>query len=245
MTDSTSFLPSPVDSAFLGGSRLLGDALPLREADSVCQAVCLPDILSVASAILCVIFLKRLYCALPSMVACLFRWKEALNLEYSVGISRDRNLFFILMVIPMSVLLDRYSVYSPDFLDFIPSGYGVVGIFACLSGYILLRSFLFRTARGKKMQKEAYVAAGGLFKSFFSVATLLLIVVAGVLSRAGVQDGTVRTIILCVLSVFWLILLLRKGQIFAHTCTIFSTILYLCTLEIVPTGLLVASAMLL
>ncbi|MGN0188709.1 MAG: hypothetical protein ACI395_04265 [Candidatus Cryptobacteroides sp.] len=236
----------PVDSAFLGGTKAFPESVLTQDAPaSVCCGVCLADILSVVSVLLCVIFLKRLYCALPYMASCLLRWKEALALEYSVSISRDRNLFFVLMIVPMAILLDRYDIYSPDFLGFIPEDFRLLGTVACLAAFILLRLLLLNVSKMRKTPKDAYSAAGGLFRTVFCLAAVSLVLVSGVLGRFGVADGTIRTVILCCLSVFWVLLLLRKGQIFAHNCTVFSTILYLCVLEIVPTGLMVASAMLL
>ena len=213
--------------------------------DNLVNVFPLVDVLAVVSVLLCVFFLKRLCFVLPSMTACLVDWRKAPALEYSVGTSRDRNLFFILMIVPMSIVLDRYGVYSPDFLDFIPGTFRVLGTIACVAVFLLLRIFLLNVCKMRKTPREAYLAAGGLFRTFFSLASLTLVVVSGVLGRFGVPDDAVRTVILCFLSVLWLLLLFRKGQIFAHNCTIFSTILYLCTLEIVPTGLMVASAMLL
>ncbi|MGN1046500.1 MAG: hypothetical protein ACI4QG_05325 [Candidatus Cryptobacteroides sp.] len=246
MEDSTLYLSSPVDSAFVGGTKGLCPSATVQDPSSgECSCICLVDILSVASVLLCVLFLKRLYCAFPYMTSCLVRWREAFALEYSVSISRDRNLFFVLMVIPMAILLDRYDIYSPDFLGFIPEDFRVLGTAACLAVFLLLRVFLLNVSRMRKTPRNAYSAAGGLFRTFFCLATLTVVLISGVLGRIGVDDGIVRTVILCCLSVFWTLLLLRKGQIFAHNCTIFSTILYLCSLEIVPTGLMVASAMLL
>ena len=246
MDDSTSYILSPVDSAFVGGSKALSASVQASEPTSVeCCSICLVDILSVVSVLLCVLFLKRLYCALPQMTSCLVRWREALALEYSVGVSRDRNLFFVLMIVPMAILLDRYEIYSPDFLGFIPEGFRVFGTATCLVAFILLRLFLLNVCKMRKTPREAYSAAAGLFRTFFCLAALSLVLITGVLNRAGVAEGTTRTVILCVICAFWVLLLLRKGQIFAHNCTIFSTFLYLCTLEMVPTGLMVASAMLL
>ena len=62
MDDSTSYILSPVDSAFVGGSKALSASVQASEPTSVeCCSICLVDILSVVSVLLCVLFLKRLY----------------------------------------------------------------------------------------------------------------------------------------------------------------------------------------
>ena len=234
----------PVDSALRGGSLLLPETRPEDSLpEESCHGVCVSDILSVLCAIACVIFLKRLYCVFPSMAACIFRWKEALALEYSVSLSRDRNLFFVLMVIPLCIVIDRYGIYAPDFLDFLPGEWHIAGVTVCITVFILIKRFLFRVTKLKKTPKETYCAAGGVFLTFFALAAVLISLSAGILSHLPVCEDVIKKVIFYELTSFWVFSLVRKGQIFANNCSIFSTILYLCILEIVPMGLLVASAL--
>jgi hypothetical protein len=54
-----------------------------------------------------------------------------------------------------------------------------------------------------------------------------------------------RTVLLYVTGMTYVLYILRRGQIFASACNPFSTFLYLCGLELLPTLALVISARLL
>ena len=65
----------------------------------------------------------------------------------------------------------------------------------------------------------------------------------GILALAGVNDLTVKTVILAETAFIYLVYLIRKSQILSMVCGPLQVFLYLCALEVLPTGLLVASAL--
>ena len=52
------------------------------------------------SFLIVLLLLRRLVNILPSLLACLMRGKESLNLEASVKLSRDRDALALAMIIP-------------------------------------------------------------------------------------------------------------------------------------------------
>ena len=64
----------------------------------------------------------------------------------------------------------------------------------------------------------------------------------GVMSFIEMDETVIRTAMLCVSALIYALFMLRKLQIFASGCSFFAAFLYLCALEILPTGVLVASA---
>ena len=136
----------------------------------------------------------------------------------------------------------KFGIYSPEFM----SGTGQLPTLGIFTGifitYLLVRRLLGTIFRPGEMDGKAWSAARMLFPTFFCSATLPCLAVAGILSYTGLDDSTIRMILIYVLTFFYLVFLFRKTQIFSHYCSVFSTILYLCTLEILPTGLLVAPA---
>ena len=73
------------------------------------------------AAIICILTVmlsvRRITDVIPSMLGCLFRWKEAFNLEYSVRLSRNRNITFIVLTVPACLLAARFRLYDPDFMS--------------------------------------------------------------------------------------------------------------------------------
>ena len=242
MEDTTGIMP--VDSALTGGRLHL-----LQEtADQWTPAIphdgsaMITDILTSVCILVIILSIKRIVNIIPSLLSCLFRWKEAFNLEYNLKLSRDRNLVFFILVLPFCLMAAKFGIYSPEFM----SGTGQLPMLGIFTGifitYLLVRRLLGTIFRPGEMDGKAWSAARMLFPTFFCSATLLCLAVAGILSYTGLDDSTIRMILIYVLTFFYLVFLFRKTQIFSHYCSVFSTILYLCTLEILPTGLLVASA---
>jgi hypothetical protein len=57
-----------------------------------------------------------------------------------------------------------------------------------------------------------------------------------------IPDADVRNAMLWVSAFIYALFLIRKTQIFSTSCSIFAAFLYLCALEMIPTGILVVSA---
>ena len=74
-------------------------------------------ILALISVILIIALLKRLVNIFPSLVACMVRWKESLNLEASVKHSLDRDMLAAAMIIPFCLTVTKFGLYSPAFLS--------------------------------------------------------------------------------------------------------------------------------
>ena len=119
----------------------------------------------------------------------------------------------------------------------------VLGVyFAVFASYLLLRFMMTWLFRPQKLPKKTYVAADKASRSFFIVYTLILLAMGGVFGIADVNDSVSRYAMLCVSALIYALFMLRKLQIFASGCSFFAAFLYLCALEILPTGVLVASA---
>jgi hypothetical protein len=57
----------------------------------------------------------------------------------------------------------------------------------------------------------------------------------------GTDDATIKTVSFYILAAFYAIFIVRKHQFLLSGCNPFATFLYLCTLEILPTGILIAT----
>jgi hypothetical protein len=74
---------------------------------------------------------------------------------------------------------------------------------------------------------------------------MLALATVGILYLAGVDDLIINRFLLIESGVIYLIYLLRRGQILSLSCNPLTTFLYLCGLELLPTALLVVSAVIL
>ena len=201
------------------------------------------NILVLISFFICVLPIRRFVGIFPSLMACIVRWKESVNLDASVQLSRDRDIMAIAMVMPFCLTAGKFDFYSPVWTGQFGAD-GKLGItIGVFIGYILLRKGLEHVLRPKKMNPKTYRTACKSSHTFFIILTLTLMAMGGVMSFIDVAPMEIKNAMLWVSGATYAVFLLRKTQIFTSSCSFFSGFLYLCALEILPTGALVASAL--
>lgn len=199
--------------------------------------------LAVFSLLIVLLLLKRIVGILPSVVGCFIRWKENVNLEASVKLSRDRDITALALIIPFLALSSSYRLYAPGFMNGLTENASLGIISAVFVTYILFRLLVTWLFRPQKMKKATYEAAHKASYTFFILLTLLLLATGGIMSFLDVSTEVTKDAMLWISAGIYAMFLLRKTQIFASSCSVFTAFLYLCALEIIPTGTLFVSAM--
>lgn len=200
------------------------------------------DILALVSIVSVIVFLDRFVNILPSLAACMVRWKESLNLEASIKSGRDRDLAAMLMFIPFCLIISSFRMYCPDFMRGMDETARLGSTSAAFVAYILLRLAMTYILRPRKMNPAVYKAAHKLSLNFFTMLTLILLGMAGTMSFAGICPSLTRSAMLWVSALVYILFLIRKTQIFLSSCSLFTAFSYLCGLEIIPTGAFIVSA---
>lgn len=201
------------------------------------------DTLALLSFFICMLLMKRLVNVFPSLVACLWRGKECFNLESSVKLARDRNIIALALIVPFCLVAFRYRLYEPTFIRNFAYD-ALMGIyFGIFFLYLLLRSVVSVLLHPKSIPQKTYSVSVKASFTFFAVLTLILLAIAGVSDVFDVKEQLAGTAMLWVSVVIYILFLIRKFQIFVSSCSVFAAFLYLCALEIIPTGILVVSAM--
>lgn len=200
------------------------------------------NILALISFFIILLLLKTLVGVFPSLLACLIRWKESVNLDASVQLGRDRDIMTLTMIIPFCLTACCFNLYAPKWMEGIGEAGRLGMIIDIFIVFILLRKFLEHIWQPKKMNPKTYRTACKSAHTFFSILALLLLATGGVMSFLDVSEEVIKTAMLWISATIYLLFILRKSQIFISSCSFFTTFLYLCALEIIPTGALVASA---
>ena len=200
------------------------------------------NILTIISLFICLLLLRRFVGIFPSLMACVVRWKESVNLDASVQLSRDRDIMAFVMVMPFCLTVAKFALYSPSWIGHMGAD-GKLGItIGIIAAYILLRRGLEYLLFPKKMNKKTYWTACKSANTFFIILTLVLMAMGGIMTFVKAAPMATKNAMLWVSGITYAVFLLRKTQIFKSSCSFFSGFLYLCALEILPTGALVASA---
>lgn len=235
----------PMDEAFATCNSHLNSEIVISESPVTPPSLISSPLLSgiiVAFAVLSIFYLKRIAGLLPSLMACLFRSKETINLEDSVKLRRDKNTVAALMVVPFVLCITDFQIWNPSFIQNMSIEIRFLIILGTFLFYHLFRLGLFHIIRSDKLSNRNYDILNGIGYTFFLTATIVILACNSFCVLFDVEIELAKTIIYYVLGLTYSIFLLRKTQIFIKSCPVFSSILYLCALEFLPTGLLVAAA---
>ena len=197
--------------------------------------------LALISVIAIMMLLKTIVGIFPSILASVIRWKENINIESSVRLSRDRDLTSFAMVVPFCLLAFRFRIYNPGFIANLPDNTRIWAVLGVFAAYNIFRKAAVLLARPHRIPQKTYLAAEKSANTFFIFLTLILLLVASTATFFNAPQEVVRAVCLWLSALIYGLYLIRKLQIFASSCSLFTAFLYLCALEILPTGILVIS----
>ena len=232
-----------IDSVLRSG-RLLLPTSPSEAVRVVEPAPFLESFMVLVSVLLGVLFLRNFLNIIPYLLDNFTRARGSVALESSVRVSRDRNIVALILIIPCIMVINKYGIYEPDLIKGADEDVHLMVVAGVFFLYLLLRFLLWLAFRPKR-GGDNYAMARKSAYTFFILMGLLVLPTVGILNLFSVNPLTVRTIILIEMTVIYLVYFVRKAQILSLGCSSWTVFLYLCALEILPTGLLILSAMIL
>ena len=175
----------------------------------------------------------------PNLIGCIAWWKENVNLNSSGHLKRARNSATILLIPVFLLICSIHGIYPPtETLDITSAILYNIPIFGA---YIAVRSLCILIFRNRdNIGANEYGCAVTAPFNYFIIACILMALTSLVAGISHIGADMIRSLLRWELIVVYALCLLRKTQIFAYNRGFFSGILYLCTLEILPTGLLIA-----
>ena len=233
----------PVEEALRSGELLLPTEPTLLEETVHSVSIVEPALVSLFTLLL-IIFMRNLINILPYLIDSFTRARGSSDLEGSVRVSRDRNIIAIIFIIPFILLLYFYRIYNPSFLSGMGDNMRLILIGAIFIAYILLRKLLVVIFAPHRVNDNYGMAEKAAY-TFFILAGIIVLPTFGALYLFDVNDLTIKTVALAEIAFVYLVFILRKSQILSTFCSPLTVFLYLCALEFLPTGLYVASALLL
>jgi hypothetical protein len=198
--------------------------------------------LALISLLVMMMILRTLVEVFPSLMACLIRSKESINLEASVQLSRSRTVLAVCLIVPFCLLVWQRGLYTPAFMEGYGDNIGLGITFGVFLAYLLTRKIMEFIIRRKVRNSKTYEAACKAGLTFFSILTLVLLATGGIMSVLDTPADVVKSAMLWISACIYLIFILRKTQILISSASFFAAFLYLCALELIPTGALAASA---
>lgn len=219
-------------------------AVPFQEAagDLMWDDLWINRLLVVVTVLICIAGIRELFRLLPSLFFAFSRPRASVSLEYNTSVVRIRNATALVSVLPFSLIVDRFGLFRPEFWSVIPPQWSAAATIGTVLAYIALRTVCSAAVRLPRMDPLAEAAVHKGPWSWFILMTITMLLTVGLLSATGIGNNAMRIILYSEIGLFYLLSLMRSGQIFAGSFSGLTTILYLCGLELLPTAVLAACA---
>ena len=180
----------------------------------------------------------------PFLWDSVFRARGSVALENNVRVARERNQLTLILIIPAILFIYRYRLYNPRFLQQMDGNWRLAAVAGVFLGFLLLRLLMYLFLKPRR-RTDHYRMAYRAGYTFFILLMLPAIATVTVLYFFKANDFIIRSFLYAEAALSYLFFLVRKAQILTLSCNPLLTFLYLCGLEILPTGALVATAVLL
>jgi len=229
--------------AFLGGT--VPDAGSLAKAAGDFGNVWAADPINgafvVAATIIGIFSLNLLYTLIPYLFGALTGWKATARLNQSMRLSRERNILFHLAFLPFCLISSRFSLYHIGIMDGMPPHMVTLISLGVAFIYLGVRQLLAVFFAPSYCMEQWKIAKTNLPNGFILI-TLLAIIYCGIAAFAGIPDDTSRRVLLYIAAIVFIVIFYRNFEILSWKGRRFKGFLYLCALELAPSILLVASA---
>ena len=233
----------PPSDIFIQG-KLEMSAVPVQEAAQTMlwNDFLLNRVLVVAAVLIGIAGLRDLLRLLPELLYCFSRPRASVSLEYNTSVVRMRNTAALISILPFCLLADRFGLFRPELWSAVPEEWSAPATVGVFLAYLLLRTGCSARIRLPRLSGTAADAVRRSPWNYFILLTLLMLLTVGLLYIFRPSDTVVRITLYAETALFFLLSLLRSGQILASGFSGLTTILYLCGLELLPAAALAAYA---
>ena len=235
----------PMEEAFRSGTLLMGDeARRAGEALSVSWGdIPLNWGLVIASALALAFSIPSLYRIIPHIFKCFSRWRWNLTIEASLQLARTRDSIALLSIVPFCLIVSRFRLFDPAFFGRVPETWRTLAVIGVFLAWYLIRSLLYLAAEARASHLSTFQTARHAERNYFVILTFFLFAVVGVLYAFRAAEETIRIVLFVTMGLVYLVFLVRKFQILSSSFSPLSTFLYLCAIEFLPLGMLVAAGL--
>ena len=180
---------------------------------------------------------------MPDIWDCVSRSRGSIRLEHSVSTARSRDIAALILVLPFCLVVDRFGMYPADFVLSASAIWRLPVTLGIVAGYLVLRDIALALSGRRLGRGDLRSAAHNTLLNYFIALCTVMLPSVGIILLTGTPEGTASTILLVETGAFYLFSTLRTIQILGSGHSVLSTFLYLCALEFLPAGALVAAAL--
>lgn len=235
----------PMEEAFRSGNLVMSDQAG-RAGEALAHAwgsYPLNWILLILSALVLAFNIPNLYRIFPHVAKSFSRWRWNFTIEASLQLARTRDNVAFCCIVPLSLVLSRYRMVGIDRLAWLGEDWRTLVVLGILLAYFLIRTLLYFVLETRTPSPANFQVARRSERNFLIILTFVMLGVMGILYAFGAEELTIRRCLYIALAIVYAVFLWIKGEILNSFCNPLTTFLYLCALEILPTGLLIAACL--
>lgn len=232
----------PVEDAFLSGTLEMSNSVDqfAKEIESSDPA---SVIISVALMMVTVGFLTNVgnfAKLMPKLSGSLINKNIGFNLEHNDRSVKSRSLLALLLAFPLSLEADKFGLTRLSFLGEIGHVWRSLLLFAALIVFFLLRKLIATMPRPRRCSLDVWKSVSDGWLSNFVMFAILAVTFGLLVYICNWPPKLYCTVSALIFAFFLALSLLKNYQILREYCSVLGSILYLCALEFLPTGALVA-----
>lgn len=175
----------------------------------------------------------------PALIGSLFSTSTAVRTEDKCKLSRSRNHLFTISILPFCILVWHKELYCPDWMGQLEAPWNFLSTAGVVLLYFLLRYAIKICMPAPRISKKVYAAFCGLPRTFLIILVTFLLPPCIAMDAFDVPLGTEKIVFYTLSTICYILFLARRFHIFTSEGNFLQAILYLCTLEILPTAVLV------
>lgn len=190
------------------------------------------SVIAIAAIVLLIIFMRDYFILWTPVMRCLLRAKANVEMEHSIQLARTRNRAALLMLIPMWLIAERFSLISERMWLSL----------AIMVAYLILKRLMAEIILPRRIQGEVRLAVRRALYTYGIVLAFVMIATVGLWLLIDWDPSAMTWVFAAEAGAALLLSMLREGEILSANCRPFATFLYLCGLEAIPAAVLAAAA---
>lgn len=195
--------------------------------------------------VLVLVNIRNLIDIMPVLFNCLTFWKENIYIQENISQMRVRNYYSAISIAVIALLALRYDLGVPSFIPGLNTELQPIAIMGVIIVYLCTRELASFLTLGIHEKRSIFNTAKYCVRNYIILGCILLLVSLGILSFFSVSESFIKILFYVEIGLSYFIAIVRKSQILASKCSPFITFLYICALEIVPSGLLLTAVVVL
>ena len=188
------------------------------------------SVIALLAIVLLIIFMRDYFILWTPVMRCMVRAKANVEMEHSIQLARTRNRAALLMMLPLWLIAERFSLLSEQMWLSL----------AIMLGYLVVKRLIAELLPLRRITAETRLAVRRALYTYGIVLAFAMMLTVGLWLLVGWDEAATKWVFGIEAGVALLLSMVREGEILSATYHPLVSFLYLCALELIPAAGLVA-----